>query len=87
MAGIPGMFVARVPSGAKVITVTGSRIPAEPPGTTPHPARGAPAAAVHRARAVAALRGRGKEKRRLPVIPLHHSAPRVTPTWRRFNTG
>ncbi|GBQ03196.1 hypothetical protein SSP531S_46660 [Streptomyces spongiicola] len=87
MAGIPGMFVARVPSGAKVITVIGSRMPVEPPGSTPHPARDAPTAPVHRARAVAVLKGRGREKRRLPVMSLHNSAPWVTPEWWGFNTG
>jgi hypothetical protein len=37
MAGIPGMLVALVPSGAQVITTIGPDDPPELPGTTPQP--------------------------------------------------
>ncbi|GGU93051.1 hypothetical protein GCM10010275_32890 [Streptomyces litmocidini] len=71
MAGIPGMLVARVWSGAQVITVTGSLEPPVAPGSTPQPASSdAPAAAV-----VTCVRS---EVSRLPVMGMHISASWVT---------
>ncbi|GGT87400.1 hypothetical protein GCM10010272_35130 [Streptomyces lateritius] len=72
MAGMPGMLVARVPSGAQVITVTGSLDPPVVPGSTPQPlSSDAPAAAV-----VTYARS---EVSRLPVMGMHISASWVTP--------
>ncbi|GGT36361.1 hypothetical protein GCM10014713_32530 [Streptomyces purpureus] len=81
MAGIPGILVALVPSGAQVITVTGSLEPPVVPGSTPQPvSREAPAATavVHAINEVTVLEGRGMEERRLPVMGMHISASRVT---------
>jgi hypothetical protein len=78
MAGIPGLFVALVFSGAMVMTVTVS--PPEPPvtpETTPHPT----AREAHATRAPAdsmlALMRRGLRRwgvLRLPVMDTHDSA-------------
>ncbi|GAB1329073.1 hypothetical protein ACE1SV_34120 [Streptomyces sennicomposti] len=88
MAGMPGLLVARVPSGAQVITVT---VPSpEPPvtaGTTPQPA----ASDAHTARAAAVGRallrpagragavGRKLRACRLPVMSPHDSGTSLTP--------
>ncbi|GAA3865405.1 hypothetical protein GCM10023084_18150 [Streptomyces lacrimifluminis] len=83
MAGMPGLLVASVPSGAQVMTVTSPPSEsAEVPGTTPQPA----ASAAH---TVSALRdlarvdlGRLVRKvlrvRRLPVMDMHDSVTRPT---------
>ncbi|GHA64728.1 hypothetical protein GCM10010305_02850 [Streptomyces termitum] len=80
MAGMPGMLVARVWSGAQVITVTGSLEPPETPGSAPHPVRSdAPAAA--------AVTDARNEDSRLPVMSTHHSAFRVTRECVLFDGG
>jgi hypothetical protein len=73
MAGMLAMFVARVFSGAKVITVTGFLEPSDPAGSTPQlvtsDAPAATAAVVIRtARTRTGLEGRGQEERRQPVM-------------------
>ncbi|GGK72615.1 hypothetical protein GCM10010094_37080 [Streptomyces flaveus] len=78
MAGIPGLFVVLVFSGAMVMTVTGpSPEPPVPPETTPQPA----ARDAHATRApvdsmvALMLRGRrGVVVLRLPVMSMHDSA-------------
>ncbi|GFE14920.1 hypothetical protein Sgleb_29670 [Streptomyces glebosus] len=49
MAGIPGILVALVPSGAQVMTVTGSFSPESPeaPGREPQPESSDAMTAVH----------------------------------------
>lgn len=88
MAGMPGMFVAAVPSGAHVMTVTGSLEPPGPPGSTPHPVTtDAPAVTVHRTR-ITGFRwnGRGGEERCcLPVMYPHTSGLWVTARWSLSN--
>ncbi|GGY25130.1 hypothetical protein GCM10010363_01620 [Streptomyces omiyaensis] len=80
MAGMPGMLVARVWSGAQVITVTGSLEPPVAPGSTPHPVRSdAPAAA--------AVTDARREDSRLPVMGMHPSGSRVTRECAAFNGG
>ncbi|GAA3071615.1 hypothetical protein GCM10017562_43680 [Streptomyces roseofulvus] len=80
MAGMPGMLVARVWSGAQVITVTGSLEPPVAPGSTPHPVRiDAPAAA--------AVTDARSEDSRLPVMSTHTSGPGVTRECAAFNGG
>ncbi|GHI89042.1 hypothetical protein Sxan_64060 [Streptomyces xanthophaeus] len=72
MPGMPGMLVAFVSSGAKVMTVMVPPEPPGPPGTTPHPAtRQAPTAVATRVRYKAAARCD-------VVMSMHHSAPEVT---------
>ncbi|GAA2787397.1 hypothetical protein GCM10019017_35880 [Streptomyces showdoensis] len=71
MAGMPGMLVARVWSGAQVMTVTGSLEPPVAPGSTPQPVSSdTPVAAV--------VTYAMSEVSRLPVMGMHNSAPRVT---------
>ncbi|GAA3060600.1 hypothetical protein GCM10010448_50000 [Streptomyces glomeratus] len=90
MAGMPGLLVAEVFSGAQVMTVTvSSPDPPVVPGTTPHAAAidatATSAPVESRAaltRGLAALRtepctgGRAGEElvRRLPVMDMHDSA-------------
>ncbi|GAU64890.1 putative hypothetical protein [Streptomyces sp. NBRC 110611] len=80
MAGIPGILVALVSSGAQVITVTGSFSPDSPgPGREPQPessdARAAPHATVDTIATVGTWRaGRGEERRR-PVMAPQPGAP------------
>ncbi|GAA4776245.1 hypothetical protein GCM10023329_26250 [Streptomyces sanyensis] len=77
------MLVARVSTGAKVITVTGSREAPASPGRTPQPdISDAPAATA----AVQASRMReevgevrGEVERRLPVMAPYASCPGGTP--------
>ncbi|GAA3097218.1 hypothetical protein GCM10020254_48190 [Streptomyces goshikiensis] len=72
MAVIPGMLVAFVPSGAKVMTVRVSPGPPEPPGMAPQPTtRAAPVAVARKVRERVAAR-------RQSVMSMHHAAPRVT---------
>ncbi|GGK13444.1 hypothetical protein GCM10011583_51730 [Streptomyces camponoticapitis] len=88
MAGMPGMFVALVPSGAHVMTVTGSLEPPGSPGSTPHPVTtDTPAATVHKARTTGFRRkSRGKDERCcLPVMYPHTSGLWVTARWGLFN--
>ncbi|GAA1350068.1 hypothetical protein GCM10009612_04050 [Streptomyces beijiangensis] len=80
MAGIPGILVAWVPSGAQVITVRGSLEPPVIPGSTPHPVRSEAPAAVVRAR-------RKEVERRAPVMGMHISASCVTWRWPSLNAG
>ncbi|GHF90379.1 hypothetical protein GCM10017667_19340 [Streptomyces filamentosus] len=80
IAGMPGMLVARVWSGAQVITVTGSLEPPVAPGSTPHPVRSdAPAAA--------AVTDARSESSRLPVMDTNTSGTRVTRECVPFNGG
>ncbi|GGU32465.1 hypothetical protein GCM10010274_19300 [Streptomyces lavendofoliae] len=76
MAGIPGMLVARVLSGAQVMTVMGSLEPPVAPGRTPHPvsrqAEPSTAAVLRREE------GEGRRRLPLPVMGMHNSAPWVT---------
>jgi hypothetical protein len=82
MAGIPGLLVALVFSGAHVMTVRVS--PPEPPvvpGTTPHPTAIDAHAASAPADSTLAFAGRGRagrkvRMRRRPVMDTHDS---VTP--------
>ncbi|GGN61363.1 hypothetical protein GCM10011579_027600 [Streptomyces albiflavescens] len=84
IAGMPGLFVAAVFSGAQVMTVTGS--PPEPPvapGTTPHPTAIDAHAASAPADSNVALTGRGRmgelvRVRRLPVMDKHDSVTSPT---------
>ncbi|GGR40153.1 hypothetical protein GCM10010282_36120 [Streptomyces roseolus] len=78
MAGMPGMLVARVWSGAQVITVTGSLEPPVAPGSTPHPVRSAVPAA-------AAVTDARRVDSRLPVMDTHNSASGVTRECAPFN--
>ncbi|GGX14923.1 hypothetical protein GCM10010341_40500 [Streptomyces noursei] len=75
MAGIPGILVVRVPSGAQVITVIGSCSPEPAPGREPQPDSSDAMTAVHAAAAVAEACGkwRGEERRR-PVMTPQPSA-------------
>jgi hypothetical protein len=83
IAGMPGLLVASVPSGAQVMTVTSPpSVSAEVPGTTPQPA----ASAAHTASALMdlALMDLGELVRtvllvrRLPVMGMHDSVTRPT---------
>ncbi|GHD91494.1 hypothetical protein GCM10010508_40590 [Streptomyces naganishii JCM 4654] len=86
MAGMPGLLVARVFSGAQVMTVTVS--PPEPPvapGMTPHPAASDAQAASAQARSRRLLlAGRAEvgenvlRVRRLPVMGMHDSVTPIT---------
>jgi hypothetical protein len=80
MDGIPGILVARVLSGAHVITVTGSLDPPVVPGSTPQPVTSEAPTAVHTATSAVATewKGRGEEELRHPVMSLHNSASWVT---------
>ncbi len=87
MAGMPGLLVAGVPSGAQVITVTvPSPEPPVAPGTTPQPAESdahaARAPAVSRCRLGPAARaGAGRDAlrlSRLPVMQRHDSGTSLT---------
>ncbi|GHE75235.1 hypothetical protein GCM10014715_32580 [Streptomyces spiralis] len=87
MAGMPGLLVALVPSGAQVITVTvPSPEPPVAPGTTPQPAasdaHAASAPADRRALRLPAGRvGAGRfvlRVRRLPVMHTHDSRTSLT---------
>ncbi|BDM72787.1 hypothetical protein HEK616_62740 [Streptomyces nigrescens] len=76
MAGIPGILVARVSSGAQVMTVTGSRSPEFPtPGREPQPESSDAMAAVHVTAAAIVTagawgnKGRGEERRRPVMAP------------------
>ncbi|GAA1537685.1 hypothetical protein GCM10009730_53770 [Streptomyces albidochromogenes] len=76
------MLVAEVPSGAQVMTVTGSLEPPVAPGSTPHPtSNDAPTAvAVAQATEVAIFERNGRVVKRLrrPVMCMHVSASWVT---------
>lgn len=72
MPVIPGMLVALVSSGAKVMTVTVPPDPPEPPGSAPH------AAMRHVPIAVATKVRERDTARREMVMSMHHSAPLVT---------
>ncbi|GAA0302926.1 hypothetical protein GCM10010302_46780 [Streptomyces polychromogenes] len=72
MPGIPGMLVAFVPIGAKVMTVRVSPDPPGFPGSTPHAVvRHAPVAAAR------SRRDKGVARRHL-VMSHDHSATGVT---------
>ncbi|GAA2330753.1 hypothetical protein Scani_14460 [Streptomyces caniferus] len=81
MAGIPGILVALVPSGAQVITVTGSFSPASAdPVSEPQPESSDARSAVHAAAETVATagaeeKGRGRERRR----PVMTQQPSVLP--------
>ncbi|GAA5007295.1 hypothetical protein GCM10023335_25220 [Streptomyces siamensis] len=84
MAGMPGLLVAEVFSGAQVMTVTeSSPEPPVAPGMTPHPTAIDAHAASAPADSSVALRGRGRTEelmrvRRLPVMDTHDSVTSLT---------
>ncbi|GLW16490.1 hypothetical protein [Streptomyces kronopolitis] len=75
MAGIPGILVALVPSGAQVMTVSGAFSPESPaPGSAPQPDSSDAMAAAHAvAEAIGTTRargkGRGRRRRRAVMTP------------------
>ncbi|CAM5715178.1 hypothetical protein SHIRM173S_10273 [Streptomyces hirsutus] len=85
-AGIPGLLVALVFSGAQVMTVIGSSLSPPGPGTTPHPATRTVAASAPVVRAPArngreVRRGRRLLRRRLRLRGLPVMFTHDSPTW------
>ncbi|GAA1246731.1 hypothetical protein GCM10009646_38000 [Streptomyces aureus] len=81
MAGMPGMLVAWVFSGAHVITVMGSLEPPVTSETSPHPAASDAQAAHTAAESTVERRVRevrGMVVRRRPVMNLHDSPASLT---------
>ncbi|GAA2707544.1 hypothetical protein GCM10010315_02260 [Streptomyces luteosporeus] len=79
MAGMPPMLVARVPSGAQVMTVMGAREAPCAPVSAPQPAyTPRPATAVRAAVTNARRRGRRRPVVLRPVVVMGHE-PRARP--------